>query len=483
MNKTRNSKSNKNNKSNNNKKKVKDINPKSKFNDKNSLSKSKNNNIEVDCIALDEQGKGIVFHRNEKVRMPYLIKGEKAKVQFERKRDFTLGKVLKISKPSIYRVKPKCPHYYKCGGCQLQHMSYEGQLDFKQKFVEDIMKGYGKVNPIIKMEQPYDYRNKIHATYAEGNNGEIISGFYEEKSHRIIPIERCIIQNPKADEINKSIRELMRSFKLKPYDEERKQGFLRHTLIKTGFTTKEIMVVLVTGTNVFPSKNNFVKALLKKHPDITTIIMNINDKKTSMVLGERERVLYGKGTIKDVLCMCSFNISSKSFYQINPIQTEKLYNKAIDMADFKGTEKVLDAYCGIGTIGLILSKNVKSVTGVELNKDAVKDAINNAKMNEINNAHFYQDDAGEFMLNLVQQGEKLDVVMMDPPRSGSDEKFLASLVKLSPKKIIYISCNPVTQARDLKYLVDNNYKVEEIQPVDMFGQTAHVENIVLLTNQ
>ncbi|MCY6483792.1 23S rRNA (uracil(1939)-C(5))-methyltransferase RlmD [Clostridium aestuarii] len=443
-------------------------------------SDSKKEIVEVKCIDMDETGKGIIIHRNDKVVIPYLLKGETATVEILKNTGTITGRILKVKNSSQYRVKPKCPYYNECGGCQIQHMSYKGQSEFKQKSVEEIMKPFGKVNPIITMEKPYDYRNKIHATYSYGKRGEVISGFYEENSHRVIPIQRCIIQDPKADEINASIRELMKSFKMKPYDEDRRQGILRHVLIKTGFATKEVMVVLVTGTSVFPSKNNFVKALLKKHPEITTIVMNVNNRKTSMVLGDRENVLYGKGTIKDILCNCTFNISPKSFYQVNPIQTHKLYSKAIEMADFKGDEVVMDAYSGIGTIGLILSKRVHSVIGVELNRDAVKDAIKNAKINSIKNARFYEGDAGEFIVNMAKTGEKLDTVMMDPPRSGSDEKFLSSLVKMSPQNVIYISCNYITQARDLKFLTKNGYKVEEIQPVDMFPQTSHVENIVKL---
>ncbi|WBW95626.1 23S rRNA (uracil(1939)-C(5))-methyltransferase RlmD [Oceanirhabdus sp. W0125-5] len=456
----------------------------SKFKDKtHKKSVSRKETIEVKCIGMDEEGKGVIIHRNQRVSIPNLLEGETALVELLKKGDNLTGRLIQIKKTSSSRVKAKCPHYGECGGCQLQHMSYKGQSEFKQKFVQELMKPYGKVDPIITMEKPYDYRNKIHSTYAYGKKGEIISGIYEENTHRVIPIQRCIIQDPKADEINNSIRELMKSFKLNPYDEVRRQGFLRHVLIKTGFATKEVMVVLVTGSFVFPSKNNFIKALLKKHPEITTIVVNVNDKKTSMVLGEKEKVLYGKGTISDILCGCTFNISPKSFYQINPIQTHKLYSKAIEMADFKSDEIVLDAYSGIGTIGLILSKNVKSVIGVELNKDAVKDAIKNAKINNIKNARFYEGDAGEFMVKMAHQGEKLDTVMMDPPRSGSDEKFLSSVVKLSPKKVIYISCNPVTQARDLKYLTKHGYRVEGIQPVDMFPHTYHVENIVRLSKQ
>jgi 23S rRNA (uracil1939-C5)-methyltransferase len=363
----------------------------------------------------------------------------------------------------------------------LQHLSYQAQAEFKQNNIKKLLKKYHKVNDILTMDKPYFYRNKVHSTLASDKNRNIVSGIYEEHTHRIIPIEQCIIQDRNTDEIIASIRELMKSFRIEPYDEDTGHGFLRHILVKTGFASKQVMVVLVVSSQVFPGKNNFISTLLKKHPEITTVVMNVNNRKTSVVLGDKEKVLFGKGYIEDTLCGCVFQISPKSFYQINPIQTEILYNKAIEMAELNGNETVLDAYCGIGTISLIVSSKVKNVIGVELNKDAVKDAIKNAKRNNINNAYFYNDDAVDFMAALAKEKQSIDIVFMDPPRSGSDEKFLSSLVSLSPKKLIYISCNPVTQERDLGFLVKNGYAVEEIQPVDMFPNTMHVECVVLIT--
>lgn len=380
-----------------------------------------------------------------------------------------------------YKAKAPCPYYGKCGGCQLQHISNEGQNIYKQTIVEDLLSSYGKVNQILTMKDPYYYRNKIHSTFSYDKKGQIISGFYQANTHKVIDIDRCMIQDSKADEIIQTIKGFMRSFKMKPYDEDTHQGFLRHVLIKRGFSSNQVMVVLVVATKIFPGKNNYIKALVKKHPEISTIIMNVNNRKTSVVLGDEEVVLYGKGYIEDTLCGVKFQISAKSFYQVNPIQTEVLYNKAIEMAKLKGNETIIDAYCGIGTIGLIMSSKVKDVIGVEVNKDAVKDAIRNAKQNNIKNAYFYNDDAGDFMVKLANENKKIDLVMMDPPRAGSDEKFLSSLVKLSPEKIVYISCNPETQARDLRYLVKQGYRVEEIQPVDMFPQTEHVETVVLMS--
>lgn len=436
--------------------------------------------VKVKCTGMDEEGKGIVKIKGQEIHVPYLIEGEAAVVEVAYTKNFANAKVVRIEEKSKDRVVPKCPHFNQCGGCQLQHISYAAQSEFKKKTIEKLMKGHHGVNDILTMEKPYFYRNKIHSALSQDREGKIISGIYEEYTHRVIPIEQCIIQDKRADEITATIRDLMKSFKIKPYNEDTGQGFLRHILVKTGFASNEIMVVLVASSQIFPGKNNFINTLLKKHPEITTIILNVNNRKTSVVLGDAEKVLYGKGYIEDTLLGCVFQISPKSFYQINPIQTEILYSKAIDMAMLKGSETVLDAYCGIGTISLIVSSRVKNVIGVELNKDAVKDAIKNAKRNKITNTHFYNDDAGNFIVGMAQEKHSVDVVFMDPPRSGSDVKFLSSLVKLKPKKIVYISCNPVTQERDLKYLTKYGYTVKEIQPVDMFPHTFHVECIALI---
>ena len=370
-----------------------------------------------------------------------------------------------------------CKVAKKCGGCQYQGVPYEKQLSEKQKAVRQLMQPFCKTAEITGMQDPYHYRNKVHAVFARKKDGTIISGVYEEGTHRVVPVEACQIEDEKADAIINDIRGLLKSFKIKTYNEDTGYGLLRHVLIRRGFSTGEIMVVLVTGSPIFPSKNNFVKALRKAHPEITTVVLNVNDRQTSMVLGEREKPIFGPGFIKDRLCGCMFRISPKSFYQVNPVQTEILYQTAIDYAGLTGKETVIDAYCGIGTIGLIAAKKAGKVIGVELNKDAVKDARINAKENKITNVAFYQGDAGRFMVEMAAKGEKADVVFMDPPRAGSDERFLSSVVKLSPKKVIYISCNPETLARDLKYLTKHHYKVEKIQPVDMFPFCDHCETV------
>ncbi len=376
-----------------------------------------------------------------------------------------------------------CPVSRKCGGCQLMNMTYEEQLRYKQAKVNKLLSGFHKVSPIIGMEIPFHYRNKVQAAFGRTRGGEIISGVYQSSTHNIVKTDSCLIEDEKADEIILTIRKLVKGFKLTVYDEKNGRGFLRHVLVKRGFSTNEIMVVLVTGTSVFPSKNAFVKELLKLHPDITTIVQNINNKFTSMVLGDKETVLYGKGYIEDILCGCRFRISPKSFYQINPVQTEVLYGKAVEFAGLTGKERVIDAYCGIGTIGIVASKSAGEVIGVEVNPDAVRDAKVNTKINDIENISFYCADAGEFMVSMKEQGEKCDVLFMDPPRAGSDKKFLSCALSLAPEKIVYISCNPETQQRDLFFLIKNGYKVKKIQPVDMFPYTNHVETVVLLSQR
>ena len=376
-----------------------------------------------------------------------------------------------------------CKVAKKCGGCQYQGVPYEKQLSEKQKAVRQLMQPFCKTAEITGMQDPYHYRNKVHAVFARKKDGTIISGVYEEGTHRVVPVEACQIEDEKADAIINDIRGLLKSFKIKTYNEDTGYGLLRHVLIRRGFTTGEIMVVLVLGSPVMPSKNNFVKALRKLHPEITTVVLNVNDKRTSMVLGDRETTIYGKGYIEDVLCGLTFRISSKSFYQINPVQTEKLYGKAMELAGLTGKERVIDAYCGIGTIGMVAAKSAKEVIGVELNPDAVRDAIKNAKRNQMKNIRFYQDDAGRFMEKMAAKGEKADVVFMDPPRSGSTEQFMKSAVTLAPQKIVYISCDPQTQARDLKYLTKHGYKAMVAYPYDMFPFTKHAENIVLLVKQ
>ncbi len=376
--------------------------------------------------------------------------------------------------------KSSCPVSEQCGGCQFIDISYEMQLQQKKKRVAELLKPFVKVDTIHGMQNPKHYRNKVSAAFAVDKRKQPISGVYKQGTHYVVPVEECLLEDKKADEIIGTIRGLLPSFKIKVYNEDSGYGLLRHVLIRVGKKSGQIMVVLVVASPIFPSKNNFVKALRKVHPEISTIVLNVNDKRTSMVLGEKEQVIFGRGYIEDELCGKTFKISPKSFYQVNPVQTEVLYGKAIEFANLTGNETVIDAYCGIGTIGLIAADKAKRVIGVELNKDAVKDAVQNAKRNGIKNVQFYQKDAGQFMVQLAEQGEHIDVVLMDPPRAGSDEAFLSSVVKLSPDRVVYVSCNPETLARDLKYLTKKGYKVQKAEAVDMFPFTEHTECVVCI---
>ena len=373
-----------------------------------------------------------------------------------------------------------CAVNSRCGGCQLLDYPYEKQLSLKQKSVEQLIGKYVKVDRIVGMENPYHYRNKVHAVL-DVNRGKIVSGVYEAGTHYVVPVKHCLIENEAADRIIQTIVSLMPSFKIKAYSEDTGYGYLRHILVRVGHSTGQVMVVLVTADTIFPSKNNFIKVLREKHPEITTIVLNVNNKDTSMVLGDREVVLYGKGYIEDELCGKRFIISPKSFYQVNSVQTEVLYQKAIEFAGLTGRERVIDAYCGIGTIGISAADKAGEVIGVELNPDAVRDAVKNAKLNNIKNISFYKNDASEFMQGMAAEGEKADVVIMDPPRSGSDERFMDAVAELAPKKVVYVSCSPETLARDLEYFSKIGYKAVRAVPVDMFPATVHVECVVLMT--
>ncbi len=376
-----------------------------------------------------------------------------------------------------------CPSAGRCGGCQLIHLPYKKQLERKKKKLEDLLCGICTVYGMEGMENPWHYRNKVHAVFDHDRKGNPISGIYEAGSHRVVPVDRCLLEDEKADEIIVTIRELLKSFKIRTYDEDTGYGLLRHVLIRKGFFSGQIMVVLVTVSPVFPSKSNFVRALREKHPEITTIVQNINERNTSMVLGKRDHIFFGRGFIEDYLCGCVFRISPQSFYQINPVQTEKLYQKALKLADLHGDETVIDAYCGIGTIGIIAAKQAGKVIGVELNPEAVRDAVNNAKINHIQNIRFYCNDAGRLMQEMAESGQKADVVIMDPPRSGSTEEFMNAVKILGPQKVVYISCGPETLARDLQYFHKLGYQADGGWGYDLFPGTEHVETVVLLTQK
>ena len=378
------------------------------------------------------------------------------------------------------KEKKICPYHEYCGACTKQGFSYTKQLEWKQDKVSRLFRKIHEVKPIIGADDPYHYRNKAQISFDYDEKHRIIAGNYLESTHIIVPIEECQLVDPEANAIFKTIVRLARKYHLSAFDERKLSGFLRHVLIRNSHDDTRIMVVFVTGTDRFPHKKEIITELIGRHPAIVSIIQNINRRHTSAILGNRSFTLYGEDHISDELCGYRFRLSCSSFYQINHAQTEKLYEHALKMAKIKKTDTLLDTYCGIGTIGIIASGQAGKVIGVELNRQAVSDAIRNAKENRIGNIRFYQEDAGTFM---DRYQEDVDVLIMDPPRSGSDRRFLSAVSRLSPDRIVYISCEPETQVRDLKYLLNKNYRITDVQPFDLFPFTDHIETVCCLSRK
>jgi len=375
----------------------------------------------------------------------------------------------------------KCPYAGKCGGCSLSGIAYDSQLHEKQRYMEKLLGTFCSVDQIVGMDDPLHYRCKLHRAFGYDRKRGTRSGIYAEGTHKIVEIENCMIEDRRSQEIIAFIKELARSFKYKAYDEDNGRGLLRHILIRRAANTGEIMVVLVLTSNIMPGKNNFVRVLTRKYPEIKTIVLNVNDSDTNMILGRSEQTIFGPGFIRDSLCGCSFRISADSFYQVNPVQAEKLYETAISFAGLSGKEMIIDAYCGTGTIGLVALKKAKSLIGIELNKDAVRDARLNAMENGLGNARFYLGDSGSCLTEMAEEGLKADVLFMDPPRTGSTEQFIEAAAAVRPSRIVYISCGPQSLARDLRSFTEHGYKVRKIQPFDMFPATSHGETVCLMS--
>ena len=373
----------------------------------------------------------------------------------------------------------RCRCFKRCGGCQLDE-TYAEQIQRKQQKAEGMLSKFAPVNKIIPMDSHYNYRCKVQTVYGLDRYKRIISGIYQSSSKKLVAVDDCMLEDVHAAPIVATVKKLMKDMRIAPYDILTGRGILRHTLIRTSQTTGQIMLVVVTASAMLPSKNNFVKAMLRSHPEITTIVQNICPDGMPLTLGSRSNTLYGSGYIEDELCGCRFRISPASFYQVDPVQTEKLYTCAVRAAGIKEGTKVIDAYCGTGTIGMICAKNGAEVTGVELNASACRDAAANAKLNSLDNIHFVNDDAGAFMKDMASRGESCDVLIMDPPRAGASREFISCAVKLAPKKIVYVSCKIETLERDLGQFKQNGYSVSYIQPVDMFPHTVGIETVVLL---
>ncbi len=449
----------------------------------------KNKEYIFDIISQGYEGEGIAKIDNKyPIFIEGALKGEKVKVRIVKvNKNFAYGKLMEVLEASEERVNPSCAIYKRCGGCKLQHASYKAQLDFKWDRVKDCVSKIGKLDPsIVKyplgMENPWRYRNKVQLPIGL-INGEVKIGFFAPRSHDIIDMESCLIQDEIGDKVVKLTREWIEKFNIRPYNvdgEYDEKGIVRHIMIRRGFTTNEVMVVLVTNGEKLPHKEEFVDLMVKNIPGIKSVIQNINSKKTNVILGLESKTLWGEDTISDYIGDFRFNISPLSFFQVNPTQTEVLYGKALEYANLTGNEEVFDAYCGTGTITLFLSQKAKKVYGVEIIPQAIDNAWINAKENKVENVEFFVGESEVAIPDLINKGVKADVVVVDPPRKGCDKKLLDAITNIDAKKIVYVSCDPSTLGRDLAILEENGYKTLEVQPVDMFPNTAHIENVALL---
>ncbi|MFA5527029.1 MAG: 23S rRNA (uracil(1939)-C(5))-methyltransferase RlmD [Peptostreptococcales bacterium] len=445
----------------------------------------KNKQYGIEIIDMGHSGEGIGKVNNFTIFVEKSVIGDKLIVEITTlKKNYAIGEIVEYLEASPFRIEAKCPIFNECGGCQIQNMHYEKQLELKKKIVVDSLERIGGIeNPPVEdtigMNDPYRYRNKGQFPVGWADSKMRI-GFYAKKSHEIIDCESCLILYDKSDEIIAKMRRLITKHAIQPYSEVKGKGFLRHLVIKQGYKTDEIMVILVTNGRDFKGSDAFVKDILREIPEITSLVQNINTKKSNVILGGENIVLHGNSYIRDFIKELEFKISPHSFFQVNPEQTEKLYATALSYADLKGDEIVFDLYSGIGTISLFLAQKAKKVIGVEIVEEAVKDARENAKLNRISNAEFFVGKAEDVVPELYKEGYRADIVVVDPPRKGCDNILLDTMIKMNPKKIIYVSCNPATLARDVKRLVSEGYRLTKVQPVDMFPHGMHVEVTTLL---
>lgn len=447
---------------------------------------SKNEEYIVDIVDIGQGGVGIGKHNGFTVFVEGGLIEDKVKVKINKsKKNYAVGDIVEIIEKSPFRIDRVCSDNLKdCGGCQIQELEYQKQLDIKTNEVKQVISRIGKLEDVtihetLGMDKPLRYRNKAQFPIQKSGNTPVI-GFYKKKSHDIIPMDKCVIQHDINDKIVKIIKTYINAYNVSVYDEKTHTGVLRHLVTKIGFTTKEVMVVLVANGKKLPYLSELASVLKDNVPGFKTLVVNENREKTNVILGKENRVVYGEGKINDYIGDLVFEISPLSFFQVNPIQTEVLYNKALEYADLQENDTVFDIYCGIGTISLFLAQKAKKVYGIEIVEDAIKDAKINAQINNLDNVEFYVGKAEEVVPKMYGEGKTANVVVVDPPRKGCDEKVLDTIVSMSPDKVVYVSCNPSTLARDLAYLDERGYKCVEIQPVDMFPHTMHVESVAKL---
>lgn len=440
----------------------------------------KNQEYEVKILDNGYEGEGIAKIDNFTVFIPGAIKGEKVKIVIVKVlSSYAYGKIIEIINKAEERQGVDCTTYKRCGGCNLRHIKYEETLKIKQNAVQNLvnktLKNKVEVQETVGMENPFHYRNKAQFPLSVNKDGEQILGVFANRTHEVIPIEKCLIQNTKSEEIAKFTLDFIKKNRITIYDEKNGKGLFRHIVIKVGVKTNQIMCILVINGTKIPKEEELIKELTSKFPEIKTIVKNINMKNTNVILGEKNIKLYGNGYIEDILGEYKFRISPLSFYQVNPVQAEKLYNLGVELAEISKEDTVFDLYCGIGTISLFLSKYAKKVYGIEIVKEAIDMANDNAKFNNVENTEFYAGNV-EFVLDdlINKKNIKADVVVFDPPRKGLDKNSINNILKIKPKKIVYISCNPATLVRDLTEF-EEEYEIKTVIPVDMFPFTSHVE--------
>nr|WP_027417408.1 23S rRNA (uracil(1939)-C(5))-methyltransferase RlmD [Aneurinibacillus terranovensis] len=449
------------------------------------LPVEKNQRIELTIEDLSHEGNGVGRYEGYTIFIPGVLPGERVAVSMTKlKKQYGYARLLDIIDQSPARQEPPCPIYKRCGGCTLQHFDYAAQLEFKRKLVEDNLRRIGKiegvpVHPTIGMENPWRYRNKAQVPIGEEEGG-LIGGFYAQRTHEIIDMESCLIQHEHNDRLVQQVKRIASKYGIPAYFEGTHRGVLRHVVTKVGFATGELMLVLVTNGDRLPHKDALVEELVQEIPGLKSIVQNVNTKRTNVIFGDTTRVLWGQEYIYDTIGSVKFAISARSFYQVNPVQTERLYSKALEYAALSGSENVIDAYCGIGTISLFLAQKAKHVFGVEIVPDAIEDAKRNARLNGMKNVTFEVGEAEVVIPRWYEEGNRADVIVVDPPRKGCDEALLRTIVEMKPERVVYVSCNPATLARDLRMLEDGGYRTVQVQPVDMFPHTVHVECCALI---
>lgn len=495
------------------------------------LPVAKNDEVVIDIIGMNHDGEGVGRANGYTLFVQGALPGEKARVKvLKTKKQYGYAKLLELVEQSPNRIAAPCPIYDQCGGCQLQHMNYTGQLEWKRQLVVDNLERIGKlrvvreaagagdtrvgnerngtdgggdiensetnranpavsgvdsdqegilVRPTLGMSEPWRYRNKSQVPIGVTEGG-LVGGFYARGSHRIVDMETCLIQHEQNDEVVSRVKAIGRKLGITAYNEETGQGLLRHVVVKIGFATREMMIVLVTNGERIPRVNEWISAIREELPAVVSACQNVNTRKTNVIFGDVTRVLWGREVIHDYIGDVKFAISARSFYQVNPAQTEVLYGKTVEYAGLTGEETVIDAYCGIGTISLFLAQHAKKVYGVEIVKEAIEDARANAELNGMKHVEFEVGASEDVIPRWKEQGIEADVIVVDPPRKGCDPRLLETILEMKPERVVYVSCNPSTLARDLRVLEDGGYRTVEVTPVDMFPHTVHVESVVLL---